>query len=116
MRTPLIVLAALTTLGMASAQAAQMSQFNKDCLETESNMMSVQPATLSDNAQLQGEVCHYGQLTREDLSYVQSVQPSHRAPLQAPRGEVCHYGQLTREDLSYVQSVQPAEAGAPAAE
>jgi hypothetical protein len=98
------------TLLSLPVHAAQVTPFNKDCLENEANIiaMQAQPA----KAGIKGEVCHYGQLTAEDLSYVKSVQPSANEPVILPviKGEVCQYGQLTQEDLSFVESVQPSNA------
>jgi hypothetical protein len=116
MRNQYLILAALLS---QSALAAPAAPFNETCLENESVIASVQPQKSSLRQQViparakpVGEVCQYGQLTREDLSYVESVQPSEIAPLVLPVivGEVCQYGQLTREDLSYIESVQPVRA------
>jgi hypothetical protein len=109
MRTLTLIAIALLSLPV---HAAQVSTFNKDCVENESAILSVNAAAVDPKLGITGEVCHLGQLSAEDMSYVEAVQPTLAQPVAATviEGEVCQYGQLTPHDLSFVEAVQPAHA------
>ncbi|KAF0103812.1 MAG: hypothetical protein FD187_1552 [bacterium] len=109
MRTTTLI--AITLLSLP-VHAAQLSTFNKDCVENESAILSVNVAAVDPKLGITGEVCHMGQLSAEDMSYVEAVQPTLAQPVAATviEGEVCQYGQLTPHDLSFVEAVQPAHA------
>jgi hypothetical protein len=69
-------LATLISLALLSMTAqAQVTTFNKECLENEANVVALQAPRATTQPVLEGEVCDRGQLTAEDLSYVESVQP-----------------------------------------
>ena len=67
-------ISALVAISLLSlpVHAAKVTPFNQHCLESEATVVAMQwqPAPV-----IHGEVCQYGQLTAEDLSYVESVQP-----------------------------------------
>jgi len=109
MRTLTLIAIALLSLPV---HAGQVTSFNKDCLENESAIRSVNAAAVDPKPGITGEVCHMGQLSAEDMSYVEAVQPTLAQPVAAIviEGEVCKYGQLTAHDLSFVEAVQPAHA------
>lgn len=109
MRTTTLLALALLSLPV---HAVQVTTFNKDCVENETAITSVNAAAVDPKSTITGEVCHLGQLSAEDMSYVEAVQPTLAQPLAAVviEGEVCQYGQLTQDDMSYVEAVQPAHA------
>jgi len=58
------------------AHAAKVTTFNKECVENEATIVSLQPQPKQEALVIEGEACDRGQLTKEDLSYVESVQPA----------------------------------------
>jgi hypothetical protein len=68
----LIVIALLSV----PAHAAKVTTFNKECVENEATIVSLQPQPKQEALVIEGEACDRGQLTKEDLSYVESVQPA----------------------------------------
>jgi hypothetical protein len=71
-------ISALTFIALVSlpAHAANVTTFNKDCVESESIVTAMQAQPPQAVVVIEGEACDRGQLTREDLSYVESVQPA----------------------------------------
>lgn len=87
MRNTALIAIALLSLPV---HAGKVTTFNEHCVESESVIasMNAQPAQAGKaptqaKLELIGEACQYGQLTREDISFVESVQPANAIRLIA---------------------------------